>query len=159
MQPTPRTRKVAIRSAMTFSADPGGVFEVLLRLVRFGLGGGQGAGTQYVSSIHEEDFVRAIDLIIDREGISGVVNVASPNPLPNRDFMQVLRDDWGVPIGAPVPTWAIEAGAFLIRTESELILKSRRVVPGRLLSEGFQFRFSEWGTAAHDLVARWRARH
>lgn len=153
---TPRTRKIATRSAMTFSPDPSGVFDVLLGLVRRGFGGRQGPGTQYVSWIHEADFVRAMDLLIAREDISGVVNLASPNPLPNRDFMCALRCAWGSPFGLPIPVWAVEIGAFILRTESELILKSRRVVPGRLLAAGFEFQFPEWPAAARDLVTRWR---
>jgi hypothetical protein len=141
---------------MTFSPDRGGVFDVLLGLVRRGFGGRQGPGTQYVSWIHEADFVRAMDLLIAREDISGVVNLASPNPLPNRDFMCALRCAWGSPFGLPIPVWAVEIGAFILRTESELILKSRRVVPGRLLAAGFEFLFPEWPAAARDLVTRWR---
>ena len=156
--PTPRTRKIAIRSAMTFSPDPGGVFDVLLGLVRIGLGGSQGSGAQFVSWIHEADFVRAMDLLIAREDFSGVVNLASPNPLPNHDFMQALRKAWGIRFGLPAPNWALEVGAFLLRTESELVLKSRRVVPGRLLAAGFEFLFPEWPAAAYDLAARWRER-
>ncbi len=151
---TPRTRKVAIRSAMTMSRDRGGVFDVLSTLARCGLGGGQGAGTQYVSWIHHADFARAIDWILAHEGLSGVINVASPNPLPNRDFMRALRDAWGVPIGLPALGWMVEIGAFFLRTESELILKSRRVVPGRLLNDGFRFLFPTWPEAARDLVQR-----
>jgi NAD dependent epimerase/dehydratase family enzyme len=154
--PTPRTRKVAIRSTMTFSPDRGGVFDVFLSLVRHGLGGRQGPGTQFVSWIHEADFVRAIDLLIASEGIDGVVNLASPNPLPNDDFMGALRDAWGIRAGLPTARWMIEVGTWLMRTESELVLKSRRVVPGRLLDAGFQFLFPEWPDAARELVARWR---
>jgi uncharacterized protein (TIGR01777 family) len=154
--PTPGTRKVAIRSAMTFSPDRGGVFDVLLGLVRRGLGGRQGSGTQYVSWIHDGDFLRAIDLLIARDDLSGVVNVAAPHPLPNSDFMRILREAWGIRIGLPAPAWMLEIGTFLLRTESELVLKSRRVVPGRLLDAGFRFLFPEWPAAARDLVARWR---
>lgn len=154
--PAPRTRKVAIRSAMTFSPDHGGVFDVFSGLVRRGLGGPQGPGTQFVSWIHEADFVRAIELLIAREEFSGIVNLASPNPLPNRDFMRALREAWGISIGLPTPGWMIEVGTFLMRTESELVLKSRRVVPGRLLDAGFRFLFPEWPAAARDLVRRWR---
>ncbi len=151
---TPRTRKIAIRSAMTFSPDRGGVFDVLSGLVRRGLGGPQGSGEQYVSWVHETDFARAIDLLIQREEFTGIVNVASPNPLPNREFMRALRAAWGVRFGLPVPGWMMEIGALVMRTESELVLKSRRVVPGRLLAAGFQFQFPEWPAAARDLVAR-----
>lgn len=154
---TPRTRKVAIRSAMTFSPDRGGVFDVFLGLVRHGLGGAQGSGNQFVSWIHDADFVRAIDLLIDRDDFIGVVNLASPNPIPNREFMRALREAWGVRFGLPAPGWMLEVGTFLMRTESELVLKSRRVVPGRLLAAGFPFLFAEWPAAAEDLVARWRA--
>lgn len=153
---TPGTRKIAMRSAITFSPDRGGAFDVLLGLVRRGLGGRQGSGSQFVSWIHEADFVRAIDLLIEREDLSDVVNVASPNPLPNRDFMRALRNAWGIRIGLPIPQWMTEIGAFLMRTESELVLKSRRVVPGRLLAAGFQFLFPEWPGAARELVSRWR---
>ncbi len=152
---TPRTRKIAMRSAMTFSPDRGGVFDVFLGLVRRGLGGPQGPGTQYVSWIHDADFVRAVELLIDRDDLSGVINLASPNPLPNRDFMEALRDAWGIRLGLPVPSWLLEIGAVALRTESELVLKSRRVVAGRLLASGFQFLFPKWPAAARDLVTRW----
>ena len=128
-----------------------------MNLVRYGLGGANGSGTQFVSWIHEADFVRAIELIIAREDFTGVVNLASPNPLPNRDFMRALRQAWGARVGLPASEWMIEIGAFLMRTESELVLKSRRVVPGRLLAAGFQFAFPEWPAAARELVGRWRA--
>ena len=154
--PTPVTRKIATRSGLTLSPDRGGVFDRLLALVRLGLGGSQGAGTQFISWIHEADFARAIDLLIAREDFCGVVNLASPNPLPNRDFMRILRDIRGIRFGLSSPAWLIEIGAFFMRTESELILKSRRVIPGRLLNAGFQFSFPEWPSAAKDLVARWR---
>lgn len=153
---TPRTRKVAIRSAMTFSPSRGGVFDVLLGLVRHGLGGTQGSGKQFVSWIHEADFVRSIELLIQCEELSGAVNLASPNPLPNREFMKVLREAWGARIGLPAPAWMLEVATFFLRSESELVLKSRRVVPARLLAAGFEFRFPEWPTAARELVSRWK---
>lgn len=153
---TAQTRKVAIRSAMTFSPDRGGVFDVLLGLVRHGLGGTQGSGNQFVSWIHETDFVRAIDLLIEHEEFTGVVNLASPNPLPNREFMKALRQAWGTRIGMPAPAWMLEIGTFVLRSESELVLKSRRVVPARLLASGFKFQFPDWPAAAQDLVHRWR---
>jgi uncharacterized protein (TIGR01777 family) len=154
---TPLTRKIVMRSALTLSPDPDGVFDVLLGLVRHGLGGSQGSGNQYVSWIHEMDFVRAVDFLIEHEDFSGVCNLASPSPLPNREFMRVLREKWGARIGLRNYEWMIEAGAFALRTESELVLKSRRVVPGRLTEAGFQFLFVGWPTAAEDLIARWRA--
>ena len=99
---------------------------------------------------------QAIDLLIAGDGFSGVVNLASPNPLPNRDFMRALREAWGTRFALSAPGWLIEIGTRLMRTESELVLKSRRVVPGRLLAAGFQFLFPEWPAAARELVARWR---
>jgi uncharacterized protein len=149
---TPHTRQVAMRSAMTFSPDRGGVFDVLSGLVRHGLGGPQGSGSQFVSWIHEADFVRAIDFLISGDEFSGVVNLASPHPLPNRDFMRGLREAWGMHFGLPAPEWMLEIGTLLMRTESELVLKSRRVAPGRLLDAGFTFAFPEWPRAARDLV-------
>jgi hypothetical protein len=154
---TPRTRKVALRSAMTFSPDPGGVFDVFLSLVRHGLGGTNGNGNQFVSWIHEVDFIRSIELLIASEDFTGVVNLASPNPLPNRDFLGAIREAWGTRIGLPTASWMIEIGTFLMRTESELILKSRQVVPGRLLDAGFHFTFPHWPPAAQDLLIRWKA--
>jgi uncharacterized protein (TIGR01777 family) len=131
------TRKVKMRSAMTMSPDRGGIFDTLLTLVRRGLGGTAGDGRQYVSWIHELDFVRAVYWLIEREDVDGAVNLASPNPLPYKDFMAALRRAWGTRIGLPATRWMLEMGAFFLRTETELVLKSRRVVPGRLLQEGF----------------------
>ena len=153
---TPRTRKLALRSAVTFSADKGGIFAVLSNLTGRGLGGTNGTGAQMVSWVHGEDFVRAVDFLIENESISGVVNVASPNPLRTRDFMRILRRSWGVPLGLPAPAWLIEIGCFLMRTESELVLKSRYVVPEKLEQAGFKFRFPEWQVAARDLVQQRR---
>jgi len=156
--PTPRTRKVALRTSLVFSPAHGNVFEVLSSLVRFGLGGTQGNGRQYVSWMHEADYARAIEFLIDREEIAGPVNLAAPNPLPNREFMQALRDAWNRPNGLPAPAPLIAIGSFFLRTEPELVLKSRRVVPGRLLDAGFKFEFPVWREAAADLVRRWRNR-
>lgn len=154
--PTPRTRKIAMRSAIVLSPDRGGIFEALLNLVRWGLGGKVGTGRQFVSWIHGEDFVRAADWLIAREDLAGVVNLASPNPLRNEDFMHIFREAWGTRIGLPASGPILELGCFLMRTESELVLKSRRVVPGRLLESGFEFRFPEWPDAVRDLITRWK---
>lgn len=152
----PETRRVLLRSAMTMSPDTGGVFDVLLGLVRKGLGGSSGDGRQYVSWIHDVDFCRAVNWIIDHEDLNGPINLTSPNPLHNTDFMNALRAAWGINFGLPAPTWMIEIGTFFMRTESELVLKSRRVVPGRLLESGFKFKFPTWAQAATDLCRRWR---
>jgi uncharacterized protein len=155
---TPKTRKVALRSAMTMSPDRGGIFDTLLRLVRFGLGGKAGTGEQYVSWIHEDDFAHAVEFLVAHEELNGAVNVAAPEPLPNQEFMRELRKAWGARMGLPAAEWMLGAGAIFLQTETELILKSRRVVPGRLLRAGFQFRFPKWPVAAEDLVRRWNAR-
>ena len=156
--PLPHTRTVLLRSALTLSPDRGGIFDVLLGLVRLGLGGTAADGRQYVSWIHERDFVRSIEWLIAHESVHGAVNLAAPSPLPHADFMRLLREAWGTRIGLPATRWMLEIGAFLMRTETELILKSRRVVPGRLLEGGFQFEFPEWAGAARDLCARWKNR-
>jgi hypothetical protein len=153
---TPGTRQVALRSAMTFSPDRGGVFDVFLNFVRHGLGGAILPGTQFVSWIHEVDFIRSIEFLIERQDLAGAMNLASPHPLPNREFLGILRRAWGARIGLPIAGWMLELGTFLLRTESELVLKSRRVVPGRLLDAGFQFTYPTWPQAAQELVARWK---
>ena len=146
-----------MRSAIVMSPGPGGPFDLLLRLVRFGLGGRFGDGKEFVSWIHDLDFVRAVDWLIQHNELSGPVNLASPNPLPNTEFMQALRKAWGVPFGLPATEWMLELGAFLLRSETELMLKSRRVVPTRLLQSGFSFEFPTWPEAARNLCSRWRS--
>ncbi|HYP15332.1 MAG TPA: DUF1731 domain-containing protein, partial [Bryobacteraceae bacterium] len=153
---TPNTRKIALRSAMTMSPDGGGIFDALLGLVRKGLGGTAGSGRQYVSWIHEADFVSAVEFLMQRGELDGVINLASPNPIPNREFMRILREAWGTRTGVPASEWMLEIGAVFLKTETELVLKSRRVVPGRLLEAGFQFQYADWESAARELVARWR---
>ncbi len=155
---TPRTRKVALRSAIIFSPAPRSAFAVLSNLVRVGLGGTQGNGRQIVSWIHETDFARAVEFLIAREDLAGPINIAAPNPLPNHEFMEALRDAWEMPNGLPAPAPLIKIAAFLLRTEPELVLKSRCVVPGRLLRAGFAFEFPSWPEAAEDLVRQWRHR-
>lgn len=149
--PAPRTRKVALRAAMVLSRE-GGVFPVLRRLARLGLGGRMGDGRQFISWIHGTDFVRAVELLIRNDAISGIVNLAAPRPVPNAEFMSQLRRAVRMSFGLPATRWMLEAGAFLLRTETELIIKSRRVVPGRLLAAGFQFRFPTLSSALAELA-------
>jgi uncharacterized protein (TIGR01777 family) len=156
--PTPRTRKVAMRSAIVLIAASGSSFQTLLNLVRVGLGGRQGNGRQFVSWIHELDFARAVEFLIEHQEMDGAVNIAAPHPLPNAEFMEALRDAWEMPNGLPLPWPLLELGALLLRTESELVLKSRYVIPGRLLDAGFEFEFPDWPEAAEDLVRRWKNR-
>ncbi len=145
-----RTRKVALRLSLVLGVD-GGVFPVLRRLTKSGLGGRLGSGRQFVSWIHVVDFLRAVDWLIEQEDISGAVNLAAPIPLPNAEMMRWFRVACGVPFGLPATEWMLEVGAFFLRTETELILKSRRVVPGRLLAAGFSFQFPELRAALQDL--------
>ena len=153
---TPATRKIALRTSMTMSPDPGGVFRVLSGLAKKGLGGTQGTGRQYVSWIADVDYCRATDFLFDHPEIAGPVNMTVPNPLPNREFMAELRRAWGVPVGLPAARWMLEIGTFFMRTETELILKSRRAVPSVLTQAGFEFSLPNWAEAARDLVARTR---
>jgi hypothetical protein len=148
---TPRTRKVKLRTAIVMAPDHGGPFDMLLRLARYGLGGRQGDGRQYVSWIHVRDFVRAIEWLIEHRYTDGVVNVAAPNPLPNEEFMRDLREACRARIGLPASEWMLTVGALILRTETELLLKSRRVVPARLFESGFRFDFPQWRDAARDL--------
>jgi hypothetical protein len=140
------------------SPDHGGVLDVLLRMARLGLGGPVAGGGQYVSWIHDHDFVRAVELLLERDDLEGPVNLAAPGPLPQRDLMRALRRAWGRRVGLPATAWMAEIGAWVLRTDTELLLKSRRVVPGRLLGAGFEFEHPQWPEAATDLVQRVRSR-
>lgn len=150
---TPHTRKVALRAAMVMSPDKAGVFDYLSWMARLGLGGPIAGGRQYVSWIHDDDFVRAVALLI-REPIEGAVNLAAPEPLPQKDFMRQLRKAWHSPVGLPATSWMAEIGAFVLRSDTELLLKSRRVVPQRLTQAGFEFHFPNWREAAQNLAQR-----
>ncbi len=126
--------------------------------MRLGLGGQADDGRQYISWIHYADFVQAIHWLIDHDEISDAINIASPNPLPSAEFMRHLHATWGIPIGLPSTKWMLEVGVFVMRSETELILKSRRVVPGILADRGFRFQFPSWPEAARDLCRRRRER-
>jgi uncharacterized protein len=152
--PVPQTRKIALRTSMVLGTAQGTVFRVLRRLARLGLGGAMAGGRQYVSWIHETDFCRAVEWLIARDDISGPVNVSAPHPMTNRDVMRLVREVCGVRLGLPAARWMLEIGAVFLRTETELILKSRRVVPARLLDGGFEFRFPEMRLALADLEER-----
>lgn len=155
---TPRTRKIALRGAVVLSPTHGSAFGVLSTLTRLSLGGTQGNGRQFVSWIHEADYARAVDFILAHEELAGPINIAAPNPVPNREFMAALRYAWDVPNGIPAPSLAIRLGAIFLRTEPELVLQSCRAIPGRLLDAGFEFEFPEWPEAAEDLVRQWKNR-
>lgn len=153
---TPNTRKVLMRSAMTMDPAPNGIFDVMLGLVRKGLGGTAASGKQYISWIHGEDFIRSVYWLIEKEELSGAINISSPNPLPNREFMRIFREAYGMKFGLPAMEWQLAIGAIFMRTETELILKSRRVIPTRLLNSGFEFTFPDWESATSDLVQEWK---
>lgn len=151
---TPATRKIALRTSMVLGTQPGTVFRVLHRLTRLGLGGRMASGNQFVSWIHEYDFCRAIEWLIAHASVSGPVNITAPNPIPNVEMMRVLRRSCRSPIGLPAGAAMLEIGAFFMRTETELILKSRRVVPRRLLESGFHFVFARFEDAVSDLLRK-----
>jgi uncharacterized protein len=153
---TPQTRKVKMRSALILSPDRGGIFDTLLSLVRHGLGGSAAGGRQYISWVHDEDFIRAIYWLIKMEELEGVINIAAPNPLPQSEFMRVLREAWGIRLGLPATRLMLAVGALFLRTETELILKSRRVISTRLQQSGFTFQFPTWIDAARNLCQKWR---
>lgn len=156
---TPRTRKVALRTSMVLGLGRNSVFPVLRRLTKLGLGGRQGSGRQFVSWIHVEDFCRAVEWIITHEDLAGPINQCAPHPLPNTEMMKAFREVCQVPIGLPATEWMLEIGAFFLRTETELIFKSRRVVPGRLLQSGFVFRFPTFREALADLERKMSAKN
>ena len=146
-------RRVALRIAIVLGRG-GGAFTPLCILTRLGLGGRQDNGRQYISWLHEEDFARIVEHVIAHESLTGAVNVAAPAPVTNAAFMAALRGACGMPVGIPTPAWLLEIGAAIIRTETELILKSRRVAPQRLLDSGYTFRFPELEPALANLLGR-----
>ncbi|MBB5396480.1 TIGR01777 family oxidoreductase [Mucilaginibacter sp. AK015] len=150
--PTPHTRKVALRISIVLSHNEG-AFPRLINLVKTGMGGHQGDGQQYVSWVHEQDVVKCTEWLLHHPEISGPINCTAPNPLKNADFMKALRQACGIPFGLPAPAWMLEIGAALIGTETELILKSRWVVPKRLLDAGFQFQFARVEHAIKDILS------
>jgi uncharacterized protein (TIGR01777 family) len=148
---TPHTRKVAMRAAMVLGGGGNSVFPILRRLTHLGLGGKMGNGKQFVSWIHQLDFCRAVEWLLIHGELVGPVNLAAPNPVTNAEMMKIFREVFAVPIGLPATKWMLEIGTFLLRTETELVIKSRRVVPGRLLASGFQFKFPYLRQAVEDL--------
>lgn len=149
---TSRTRKVAMRITLVFGTE-GGAYPVFRRLARLGLGGRAGSGRQWVSWIHVADFVRAVEWLLQRDDLSGPVNVTAPHPVPQAEMMRLLRQSCGVPVGLPAAEWMVRLGARFMGTEPELILKSRRIVPGKLVASGFRFEFPELRAALEQLAA------
>ncbi|MFK0008331.1 TIGR01777 family oxidoreductase [Paenarthrobacter sp. NPDC090520] len=148
----PATRKVPLRIAIVLGGT-GGVMGPFRNLARVGLGGHMGPGTQKFSWIHVEDLFRAVLFIHDRPELTGPVNAASPYPVENRELMSLVRRSLGVPFGLPTPKWLLELGAVMIRTETELVLKSRWVEPRRLLDAGFAFGHPSLAGALNEIAA------
>jgi hypothetical protein len=150
---TPHTRKVAMRTAMTMSTEPGSVFTVFVKLARLGLLGRLGSGKQYVSWVHERDLARAIDFLIASD-MEGPVNIAAPTPLPMEKFCAIMRWALGVKIALPATEWMLKVGTAIVGSDAELVLKSRRVVSKRLQDAGFEFEFQKWEDAVGELASR-----
>lgn len=150
---TPQTRKVLVRISSVLLADKG-LLKPLIGLARFGLGGHIGGGDQYISWIHEADFVQLVDWIISRKDIQGVVHASSPNPVKNRNFMKILRQALRIPFGVPNYTWSTKLGGWLIGTEADLVLSGRRVVSATLAESGFVFDYPEINGAIRNLVVK-----
>lgn len=148
-------RPLILRTAITLGRE-GGALVPFKRLAQARLGGPMGPGTQWFSWIHEFDFCRAIEWLIQNPKASGIYNLTSPQPVTNRTFLQQVRRALKISLGIGLPGWCLALGAFVIRTETELVLKSRKVYPKRLLQEGFEFRFSNVGSALDDLFGRGR---
>jgi uncharacterized protein (TIGR01777 family) len=149
----PKTRQIALRIAIVLGEN-GGVITPFKNLVRFGLGGIQGSGNQQFSWIHVEDLFAIILFLQEKEELSGVFNCSSPQPITNRELMQNFRSAMNRKVGLPSPVWLLKMGAALIRTETELILKSRWVIPERLEREGYQFKFSQIDSALQDILEK-----
>jgi uncharacterized protein (TIGR01777 family) len=147
----PITRKIALRTSIVMGKH-GGATQPLKNLVRFGLGGKQASGKQKVSWIHELDFARAIEFLINTETLDGHFNLAVPKPTNNETLMNSFRNVMHIPFGISHPEWLIKLGAKLIGTEPELVLKSRNVIPKRLLDNGFKFIHSDIEIALDDLL-------
>lgn len=154
----PNTRRVALRSAIVMTPDFGGAFDALLMLARLGLGGPVAGGSQRVSWIHGTDFVRAITFLLEHDDVSGPVNLSAPGPVSQAELMKTLRRTWGRSFGLPATRHMASLGAWLLRTDPELLLKSRSVIPGRLTTAGFAFEYANWQEAASDLTRNVRTR-
>jgi len=149
---TPLTRKIALRMGIVLGRTDG-VFPRLLSLVKCGFGGKQGDGRQYISWIHEQDAARCTEWLMLNEHVRGVINCTAPEAVKNKDFMSFMRQACGIPFGLPSPAWLLNIGAQIIRTEPELILKSRWVQPEKLLNNGYKFLFSKAEYAIKDILS------
>jgi len=148
----PGVRKVALRTSFVLGPPPCAAFDAFKNLATKGLGGAMAGGKQFVSWMHETDFCRAVEWILHHPDLQGPVNMTAPGPLTNAEFMREIRQALGISFGLPSFRWMLEIGAFVMGTETELILKSRKVVPKKLLDSGFTFEYSAWAEAVKTLV-------
>ncbi len=148
------TRKIIMRTSFVYGVEHGGVYETIRKLVKLRFGGKMGDGKQYVSWIHSDDFCRCVQWFIENEKARGVYNICTPNPLPNKEIMRIIRKVMNVSTGFNLSHWMLEVGAFIIRTQTELIIKSRYVTPARLLAEGFSFAHPTFEEAIRDIESR-----
>ena len=146
---TPKTKKTALRTSIVLGKN-GGAYPTLKKLTQLGFGGKQGNGRQFVSWIHELDFARAVAFIIEKE-IEGKINIVSPVPVRNIDFMKALQHRVGMPLAISISKTLLKIGAAIVGTETELVLKSRNVIPARLQEEGFTFKYENLENALKDL--------
>ncbi len=149
-QEIPATRMVALRLAITLGQ--GGVMFPYFNLLKYGLSGQQGKGNQMYSWVHASDLCRAISWIHAHPEMKGVYNISAPNPVTNAVFMATLRKLTGHTHGLPAPAWLLKAGAALIGTEAELLLKSRWVLPTRLMETGFSFQYKLLEEALQEII-------
>lgn len=149
---TPQTRKVALRMAITLGA--GGVMIPYYNLLKFGLGGKQGSGKQMFSWIHITDTCRIIEWLYDHPELDGTFNCSSPGAVTNNQFMITLREVTNTSIGLPAYEWMLSIGAAFLGTETELVLKSRWVVPARLVETGFQFTYPTLKEALENIITQ-----
>lgn len=147
----PRTRQAALRIAIVLGRG-GGVMVPYRNLVRFGLGGIQGPGHQRFSWVHLHDVLGVILFLKEHPELSGVFNVSAPNPVTNKELMRELRRAMNMLFGLPAPAWMLEIGARIIQTETELVLKSRWVVPERLMQAGYDFKYKTLGEALQEII-------
>ncbi|WP_422122297.1 TIGR01777 family oxidoreductase [Planococcus sp. X10-3] len=154
----PKTRQVGLRLAIVLGAE-GGVMEPYVNLVRFGLGGKQGEGKQMFSWIHIEDVYHIIEFLKNRIDLKGIFNASAPNPVSNKELMDEMRKAMGRGAGLPAPSWMLKMGAAVIGTETELVLKSRWVLPERLEKAGFRFQYDHLDRALGQIMQEQKQEH
>lgn len=150
---TSHTRKVVLRISLVLGYD-GGVLPILSTLSKFGLGGKHGSGKQMFAWIHIKDLIKIIDFVVTNKNLSGIFNCTAPETIDNRQFMKTLRTVVKMPFGIPTPEFLLKIGTFILRTEPELILKSRYVYPKNLLDEGYQFEYTKSENALINLLQK-----